>query len=117
MIKNKGVITKKPWGSEECWAHTENYVGKTIRISKGHRLSLQFHKEKKESIIVLSGVLTLILNNTKNTLLEGQCVDIHPGVIHRMEANIEDVVLIEVSTPETMDIVRLEDDYNRSSDS
>lgn len=112
MIR-KGKITKKPWGNEECWAHTKNYVGKILRIKKGHRLSLQLHVKKQESIIVISGVLSLILDNTKYTLIEGECVDIEPGIIHRMEANVGDVVLMEVSTPEINDIVRIEDDYNR----
>lgn len=112
-MNKKGKITQKPWGSEECWAHTENYVGKIIRISKGHRLSLQYHIKKQESIIVISGVLSLILNDKTHTLIEGECIDIQPGMIHRMEANIDNVVLMEVSTPEVTDIVRIEDDYNR----
>ncbi len=113
MIVEKSIKTQKPWGSEECWAHTENYVGKIIKISKGHRLSLQFHVKKQESITVVSGILSLILDNETHTLVEGDCANIQPGMIHRMEANVGDVILIEVSTPEITDIVRIEDDYNR----
>ncbi len=106
-------IVDKPWGYEEWWAQTDKYVGKLLYIKAGHRLSLQYHNIKEESIRVLSGTLTLILDETVLTLTSGESVNIKPKMIHRMEANRDDVTLIEVSTPEVEDIVRLSDDYNR----
>jgi mannose-6-phosphate isomerase-like protein (cupin superfamily) len=107
-------VVVKPWGCEKWWAHTDKYVGKILEIKDGHRLSLQYHEVKEESIIVLSGVLTLVIGDDVRTLKEGNTAHITPKTIHRMEARHGDVRLIEVSTPEVEDIVRLEDDYSRT---
>ena len=118
----KGKITNaevelKPWGWEKVWAHADNYVGKILHINSGHRLSLQYHEVKDETIHVLSGVLLLYVNESQieHTLSAGMSMRIHPRTIHRFEApaNGEPVVLLEASTPELDDVIRLEDDYNR----
>ena len=113
---SKTNIIEKPWGFENRWAINEKYLGKILHINRGHRLSLQYHKVKDETIYVLSGVLSLHLGAYVVTLMEGESYHIRPGVVHRFEAPEDgtDVVLIEVSTPEIDDIVRLEDDYKRS---
>ncbi len=107
----------KPWGHEEIWAETDRYVGKTLHIKGGHRLSRQFHRKKDETIRVLSGILTLEIgrddNIRRDILMEGTDFRILPGTVHRFCAERDDVVLIEVSTPELDDVVRLEDDYVR----
>ncbi len=103
----------KPWGSEEIWAHTDSYVGKILKIQHGHRLSLQYHNVKDESIRVLKGTLTLVIENETKTLKKGDTAHIPPTKVHRMEANHGDVHVLEVSTPELDDIVRLDDDYDR----
>jgi mannose-6-phosphate isomerase len=107
----------KPWGHEEIWAATSSYVGKTLHISKGHRLSLQFHKKKEETIRVISGDLLLVTGMGPDTVTRlmhpGEDAHIAPGTIHRFCAPDSDVVLVEVSTPEIHDVVRLEDDYDR----
>lgn len=97
----------KPWGTEEIWAHTDVYVGKILTIQNGHRLSLQYHKVKDESIRVIKGTLTLVLGNETRTLKQGDTAHIPPTTIYRMEANHGDVQVVEVSTPELDDIVRL----------
>lgn len=109
-------ITKieKPWGFEEIWAHTDKYVGKLLHIKKGHRLSLQYHEVKEETIYVLSGVLTLITDKEHIILPPGETYHISPGDIHRFSAAEEDVTLMEVSTPDLEDVVRLEDDHGRA---
>jgi mannose-6-phosphate isomerase-like protein (cupin superfamily) len=113
---SKTNIIEKPWGFENRWAINEKYLGKILHINRGHRLSLQYHKIKDETIYVLSGVLSLHLEHSVATLAEGESYRIRPGVVHRFEApeGGTDVVLIEVSTPEIDDVVRLEDDYRRS---
>ena len=115
-ITNAGV-TLKPWGWEKIWAFSDNYVGKILHINPGHRLSLQYHETKDETIHVLSGVLLLYLNKfqIKHTLSAGQSLRIPPKTIHRFEApaNGEPAVLLEASTPELNDVIRLEDDYDR----
>jgi mannose-6-phosphate isomerase-like protein (cupin superfamily) len=108
----------KPWGYELLWSRTDHYAGKIIHIDAGKRLSLQYHEVKHESVLVISGRLLLHLGRgdeaTVVSLLPGQSHDIAVGAVHRFEAPSDgDVEIIEVSTPELDDVVRLEDDYGR----
>tara|TARA_R100000315_G_C5219412_1_gene131650 strand:- start:667 stop:1011 length:345 start_codon:yes stop_codon:yes gene_type:complete len=103
----------KPWGYEEIWAHTDKYVGKLLHIKKGSRLSLQYHEVKEETIYVLKGTLTLITDKDRINLKPGSVYHIYPGDLHRFTASTADVTLIEVSTPELDDVVRVEDDHGR----
>ena len=112
-----GRRVDKPWGHELIWAHTERYVGKILVIETGKRLSLQRHEIKDESILVLSGRLRLYLEDEDGALqahdLEaGESRRIPTGRVHRFEA-LERCELIEVSTPELDDVIRLEDDFGR----
>lgn len=109
---------EKPWGHEEIWAETSRYVGKLLVVRAGHRLSLQHHVTKDETIRVSRGTLVLSIEGDDGQLQElrlgpGQAARIAPGRRHRMHA-ITDVEIIEVSTPELDDIVRHEDDYGRA---
>jgi len=109
----------KPWGHEIIWANSDRIAGKVLYIKRGHRLSLQYHKKKEEAIYVMSGILTLTSTNPKTgdlietALQEGESHHVFPGSIHRFEARDSDVTLVEVSTPELYDVVRIEDDYKR----
>ncbi len=107
----------KPWGHELIWAHTGAYVGKVLVIEAGKRLSLQKHEIKDESILVSNGLLRLWLEDDDGVvrtreLGPGESCHVPTGRIHRYEA-IERTELLEVSTPELDDVVRLEDDYGR----
>ena len=104
----------KPWGHEEIWAHTDKYVGKLLHIKAGSRLSLQYHEVKEETIYVLNGDLVLITDKERITLPPGSVYHISPGDMHRFTAGKESVTLIEVSTPELDDVVRVEDDHGRT---
>ena len=111
----------KPWGHELIWAHTERYVGKILVIEAGKRLSLQRHEIKDESIYVLAGRLRLHLEDDDGAvqieeLGPGDHRRVATGRTHRYEA-LERVELMEVSTPELDDVVRLEDDYGREGTS
>lgn len=111
----------KPWGSELIWALTDRYCGKLITIDTGKRLSLQFHEHKDEAILVLSGRLLLHLEDdagmmTTRELGPGGTAHVTVGRRHRFEA-IERVELVEVSTPELGDVVRVEDDFGREGTS
>jgi mannose-6-phosphate isomerase len=103
----------KPWGHELWWAQTKAYLGKILVVNKGHRLSLQYHKRKRETLHVLRGVLLLEHQGKKLKLRPGNSFDIAPGQTHRFAAPFGRVTLLEVSTPEAHDIVRLSDDYGR----
>ncbi|RMF23281.1 MAG: cupin domain-containing protein [Deltaproteobacteria bacterium] len=108
----------KPWGYELIWAHTDRYVGKILHIEAGQALSYQYHRKKEETIYVLRGELILHYaagGEDPQTLRlgEGEVFHIAPGLRHRFEAAAP-VDLLETSTPELDDVVRLEDRYGRS---
>ena len=108
---------EKPWGFELLFAHTPKYAGKLIFVRAGHRLSLQYHKKKDESIYIYAGKALIEIERGDGQLVQtvappGYCLRIPPLTKHRLEA-IEDTTLFEVSTPELEDIERLEDDYGR----
>ena len=108
---------EKPWGHELIWAHTDRYAGKVIVIETGRRLSLQLHNHKDESVYVIDGRLRLHLEDGDGAMAArdlgpGDHAHIPAGRRHRFEA-LERVSLIEVSTPELDDVVRLEDDFGR----
>jgi mannose-6-phosphate isomerase len=113
---------EKPWGWELIWAHTEAYVGKLLFVRAGQSLSLQFHREKDESWYVESGRAKLELGDTGEAVLKseivstGACFHYRPGTVHRVTA-LEDTTIIEVSTPQLEDVVRLEDAYGRAGTS
>jgi len=118
--KNKRI--KKPWGYEDIWAKTDNYVGKLIHIKMGESLSLQYHEEKEETIRVISGRLYVEFRHTNNggqevseyyVLNKGDSLHIPPTQIHRFFAEAGDVDLIEVSTTQLDDVYRIEDKYGR----
>jgi len=107
----------KPWGHEEIWAETHRYVGKILHIKAGEALSLQYHRIKDETIMVLSGRLQLVYfaegePPKSRELPAREPFHITPGMRHRMIA-VEDTAILEVSTGETDDVVRLEDRYGR----
>jgi len=107
----------KPWGHELIWATTDRYVGKILVIETGRRLSFQYHEVKDEWIHVLAGRLRLTLEDATGAVVErelgpGEGAHVPPLRRHRYEA-IERAELVEVSTPELMDVVRLEDDFGR----
>jgi mannose-6-phosphate isomerase len=109
---------EKPWGYELIWAKTEAYAGKILFIRAGEALSLQFHRVKDESWYVLEGRAELELGAvgqavTKTEVVSaGAAFHFQPGTVHRVRA-VEDTSILEVSTPELEDVVRLEDSYGR----
>jgi mannose-6-phosphate isomerase len=111
----------KPWGHEEIFAEVEgSYVGKTLHVTGGESLSLQWHHEKDETITVLSGQVEIDLGMSEETLravpvAPGEAVHIPPRLLHRVRA-LTDAVLVEASTAGPgwqQDIVRLDDRYGR----
>jgi mannose-6-phosphate isomerase-like protein (cupin superfamily) len=113
----------KPWGHEIWWARTDRYVGKILHVRKGESLSLQYHEVKEETIRLLSGRLLFESRPLeaagelrRQELSPGDTVHIRPRTVHRM-TGIEDCDILEVSTPELDDVVRLEDRYGRQGTS
>ena len=111
-------VVDKPWGHELIWAETDRYVGKILHIKAGEALSLQYHRVKDETIMVLTGRLQLVSfadgEEPKSCeLAPREPFHITTGLRHRMIA-IEDTDVLEVSTPELDDVVRLDDRYGRT---
>jgi len=113
---------EKPWGHELIWAEAEQYVGKVLFVKAGESLSLQFHRVKDESWLVQEGRAKLELGSVGDPVLSeevvaaGACFRFRPGTVHRVTA-LEDTTILEVSTPQLDDVVRLEDRYGREGTS
>ncbi|MFL5928176.1 MAG: cupin [Gaiellaceae bacterium] len=113
---------EKPWGHELIWAVTGVYCGKVLFVKKGHSLSLQFHREKDESWLIHSGRAKLELGEAGAPMLQeevvaaGAAFHYPPGTVHRLTA-LQDTTILEVSTPQLDDVVRLEDAYGRAGTS
>jgi mannose-6-phosphate isomerase len=113
---------EKPWGHELIWAEAEQYVGKVLFVKAGESLSLQFHRQKDESWLVHAGRAKVELGSAGEALLSAEVVGpgaafrFRPGTVHRVTA-LEDTTILEVSTPQLEDVVRLEDRYGREGTS
>lgn len=110
-------VVQKPWGSELWFAHTDLYAGKLLRVRAGCRLSVQYHESKDETSFVLSGRVVVTQGDSQATLRSrelgpGASWRNTPGMVHTLEA-IDDAEVVEVSTPEVTDVIRLEDRYGR----
>lgn len=112
-------IIEKPWGYEEILEKNDKYVVKILHLNKGKRLSLQYHEVKTETLFLKDGrgMIEIHPNGLKKTLIllqPLQSVHIPAGQVHRMASfDTDDFELLEVSTPELDDVIRIEDDYGR----
>jgi mannose-6-phosphate isomerase len=110
---------EKPWGYELIWAKTDAYAGKILFVRAGQALSLQFHREKDESWYLLAGRAEIELGEVGKAVTEREVVGagaafrFEPGTVHRVRA-VEDTTILEVSTPQLDDVVRLQDVYGRA---
>ncbi len=114
-------IVEKPWGKEEWLGLTDRHCLKKITLNKGFLTSLQYHEKKEETTYIESGSALFYFHDERGELQSkevgpGFSVTLLPGEIHRFEA-LEDLVMFEASTPEVMDVIRLEDSYNRKGTS
>jgi mannose-6-phosphate isomerase-like protein (cupin superfamily) len=114
------IRVPKPWGYELIWGKTDRYVGKVLHVNAGESLSRQYHRKKDETLYLISGRVLLRLSfdgeSREVTMQVGDCYHIHPGLVHQIEA-LEESDIVEVSTPELDDVVRLEDRYGRAGTS
>lgn len=114
-------LVQKPWGHELIWAHSEHYVGKVLHIKAGHALSVQYHRQKDETIHLLRGVMIYRVGTTADDMMDisltaGESFRNTPGTVHQMEA-VTDCDVLEASTPHLDDVVRLSDRYGREGTS
>ncbi|MFC2070116.1 cupin domain-containing protein [Chloroflexota bacterium] len=113
--------TEKPWGYELLFALTDKYAGKLLYVKQGHRLSLQYHRKKDETLYIYEGKALVEIEGkdgelVKHEMLSGDSFRLPPMTKHRMKA-LENTVFFEVSTPELEDVERVDDDYGRSGSS
>jgi mannose-6-phosphate isomerase len=112
------IVVAKPWGYERIWAHSDRYVGKLLHINAGQELSVQYHNRKDETVHLLSGNLIYRVKQGEGNELRdvnlkpGESFRITPGTVHQMVA-VTDCDVLEASTAEMDDIVRLSDKYGR----
>jgi mannose-6-phosphate isomerase len=111
----------KPWGWEKIWANTDRYVGKILHINAGHALSVQYHVRKDETVYLLAGQLKYCVRDENGEMRDvnlavGEAFRITPGTVHYMEA-VSDCDILETSTPDLDDVVRLKDRYGREGTS
>ena len=106
-------VVNKPWGREEWLVLNDKYCLKRMYIKEGHRLSLQYHKVKKETLFLEEGLVDLIINGKTILMKDEEPYTINPEDVHRLVAH-KDSVILEISTPEVEDVVRMEDDYDRN---
>lgn len=130
MVRLKAILSEnlktkkikrieKPWGYELLWAHTDKYVAKILVVRAGHSLSLQFHRQKEETMFIESGDCLIesgpdLQNLSQQLYCSGEVFHVKPGQLHRLHAKT-DCRIFEVSTPHLDDVVRLEDNYGRKS--
>jgi mannose-6-phosphate isomerase-like protein (cupin superfamily) len=114
------VRVEKPWGHERIWAHSDRYVGKLLHINAGHELSVQYHNRKDETIHLLSGEMIYRVKEGDELrdvkLCAGESFRNTPGTVHQMVA-VTDCEVLEASTPDLDDVVRLSDRYGREGTS
>jgi mannose-6-phosphate isomerase-like protein (cupin superfamily) len=108
---------EKPWGHEVVWADAPAYVGKVLVVREGHALSLQYHERKDETLHLLRGRVKFWVGESPDglrevPLKEGDSIRLEAGTLHRLEA-VTDVEILEASSPELEDVVRVEDRYGR----
>ena len=123
-MSGRGAVKRveKPWGYEIIWAHTDRYVGKILHIAAGQALSVQYHERKDETVYLLSGEMKYWVKLDADGEMQdmrlrmGDAFRITPGTIHYMEA-VTDCDVLEASTPELDDVVRLKDRYGREGTS
>lgn len=112
-LANKIIHIEKPWGYEEILENNEKYTVKRLMMKDGCQCSYQYHEKKLETIVVLSGVLTIIGEYGEKDYIIGDVITIWPLEKHRMSARQGEVVYLECSTSELDDVIRLQDDYGR----
>ncbi len=118
MPPDKVRRVEKPWGYELIYAQTDKYLGKILFVKQGQRLSLQYHEKKDETMFVQQGEIELEAGGpgdalSARVLAAGDAVRLKPLTRHRVKA-LSDTFILEVSSPEIDDVVRLADDYGRA---
>ncbi len=114
-------IEHRPWGHYVKLFEEHGVWVKRVEVNSGARLSLQKHQFRSEKWNIVSGMGIVTLEGRDIPVHSGSVLDVPVGSVHRI-ANVgkEKLVFIEVACGEKLseeDIIRLQDDYKRDSDS
>ena len=110
----------RPWGEFYGWDKGEGWYLKTLYVSPGKRLSLQYHRHRAEYWLLVEGDAAATFGPrsgtlTKISLKKGVLFHVPKGYVHRLESKKGGkVVEVAEGTFDESDIVRLEDDHGRS---
>ena len=111
---------ERPWGSWHVLDEHPGFKVKRIHVLPHSRLSYQTHEHRSEHWVVVRGTATCTLDDVESVVRTGEYVDVPRGAKHRIaNAQAEELVIVEVqlgSYTGEDDIVRLEDDYGRSTE-
>ena len=116
IFPKKKSVGKRTWGTEILGALIPKKISlKILKIKKGNKGGLQYHRKKDECGIIISGKLLVRYRNKKNKLSKkllkkGDTFHFPPGCIHQEEA-LTNCEIIEASTPHFNDRVRVEKKY------
>ncbi len=128
----------KPWGEEQVWAKSDQYMAKWLIVKPGGTLSLQYHTRKHESLTLFSGYAFIQIGTLRNGDVVDPDIDwrtigdsveyvmepgvtfvLEPMVVHRIrcpDPSSKPAQILEASTPIENDTIRLDDEYRRGSD-
>ena len=110
---------RRPGGNYTVLEEAPTFKVKRIEVLPGKRLSYQKHSQRAEHWFVVEGTAKVTLDGSEITIRTGEAIDIPVGAAHRVEnPGIEDLIFIEVQRGTYLgedDIVRLQDDYGRTS--
>lgn len=98
----------KIWGTEYLLTCNKHYAMKRLNLAPNKHISLQYHEQKHETWHIVDGFGVARLGMETFDVFVGDTIDIPSQTIHQIKAGDKGLVLIESSTTELNDIVRLE---------
>ena len=109
---------QRPWGRFDILGMGDGFQVKRIQVDPGARLSLQSHRHRAETWVVIAGTATVTIDESTELLPAGESINIPLGARHRLANDGDDeVVLVEIQLGTYLgedDITRYEDAYGRS---
>ena len=101
------------WGYELWIENNEKYCSKLLILHKGFESSWHYHKHKDETFVILEGQVSLTYANGLDApaqtivLNEGDKFRLKPGVVHAFKSLISKSTVMEISTTDDDDNVKL----------
>ncbi|HXC61477.1 MAG TPA: cupin domain-containing protein, partial [Nitrospiria bacterium] len=113
------TTVNRPWGSYTVLEEGNGYKIKRIEVKPGARLSLQMHHKRSEHWVVVSGVAQVTCGDRVYQVKRNESTYVPVRMKHRIaNPGKEPLQIIEVQNGGYLgedDIVRFQDDYDRSS--